>query len=343
MIFLRTDRADFPYHLTRFFTVYLPTQRNLSRSTIVAYRDVFRLLLTFIEKEKQIKPQDISLDHLDRNCIEQFLQWLKEKRNCSAKTCNQRLGAMNSFFTYLQYEQPDRAFQCQQCLSIRSMKVKEPPLRYLTIEGIEALLAQPDTSTRYGRRDLAILSLMYDSGARVQELSDLNLSDIRFIAPATVRLTGKGSKTRIVPLLTESERILSQYIRDFRLAERGKDVPLFMNRKGERISRFGIAYVLSKYADMARSQHPDRIPENISPHVIRHSKAMHLLQANVNLIYIRDLLGHSDVKTTEIYARADNTLKREALEKANPIKKDLGLPQWTEDDGLMEWLRNLGK
>ena len=197
---------------------------------------------------------------------------------------------------------------------------------------------QPDIKTKYGRRDLAILSLMYDTGARVQEIADIKIVHIRFSAPATIRITGKGDKTRVVPLLSRTEDILKQYIKDFKIDAGGNDAYLFQNRSGQQLSRFGISYILTKYADMARKVHPELIPEKLSPHCIRHSKAMHLLQANVNLVYIRDLLGHSSVTTTEIYARADTTLKREALEKANPA-----MPQWNSDDGLMEWLRTLGK
>ena len=163
------------------------------------------------------------------------------------------------------------------------------------------------------------------------------------LAPATGRITGKGDKTRVVPLLSRTEDILKQYIKDFKIDAGGNDAYLFQNRSGQQLSRFGISYILTKYADMARKVHPELIPEKLSPHCIRHSKAMHLLQANVNLVYIRDLLGHSSVTTTEIYARADTTLKREALEKANPIKDTPAMPQWNSDDGLMEWLRTLGK
>ena len=186
--------------------------------------------------------------------------------------------------------------------------------------------------------------LMYDTGARVQEISGVNLVDLRLISPATLRLTGKGNKTRVVPLLSKTSEILSYYIKDFKLKEQGDEVPLFQNRKHGRLSRFGISYILTYYADRAREHHPDLIPDRVSPHMFRHSKAMHLLQANVNIVYIRDLLGHESIKTTEVYARADNTLKRKALEKADPIKhKSLNFPDWNNDEDLMDWLRNLGK
>ena len=183
----------------------------------------------------------------------------KNERHYKANTCNQRLAALNSFFTYLQYEQPDMILQCQQCMSIPYMKTPEPPLKYLTIDGIQAIMDQPDTSTKYGRRDLAILSLMYDTGARVQEISGINLVDLRLISPATLRLTGKGNKTRVVPLLSKTSEILSYYIKDFKLKEQGDEVPLFQNRKHGRLSRFGISYILTYYADRAREHHPDLI------------------------------------------------------------------------------------
>lgn len=316
-------------------------QRNLSSNTISTYRYTFRLLLMFFDTEKGVKPNLLNLDMLNADMIEEFLLWLKNERHCGPSTCNQRLGALKSFFTYLQFALPDRILQCQQNLSIRQMKQPEPGIKYLTIEGIKILLEQPDTTTKYGRRDLALLSLMYDTGARVQEIADIRICHIRFSAPATIRLTGKGNKTRVVPILSRTENILKQYIKEFHLAEHGNETYLFQNRGGQQLSRFGIGYILTKYTNLAREKRPDLIPKTLSPHCIRHSKAMHLLQANVNLVYIRDLLGHTSVTTTEIYARADTALKREALEKANPIKDTPVMPQWKEDDGLMEWLRNL--
>lgn len=338
---MRTNHDDLAYHLTKFFTVYLPNQRNLSQGTIKVYRDVFRLLLVFLEKKKGIKPQKVTLDTMTRICIEEFITWIHEDRGCNPKTCNNRLAAIKSFFNYLQFEQPDRAFQCKEILDIRFMKAQDKELSYLTVEGIKKLLEQPDIKTKTGRRDLTILSVLYDTGARVQEISDLKLKDVRLIAPATVSITGKGGKTRIVPLLSETEKLLKQYISDFHIKEIGSDAPLFQNRDCEQLTRYGITYILNKYVKMARNEAPELIPDNISPHSIRHSKAMHLLQANVNIVYIRDLLGHSSVTTTEVYARADTTLKREALEKANPLKNRPAMPQWTDDEGLMEWLTNL--
>ena len=336
-------KKDFAYYLSRFLSVYLPGQRNVSNNTILSYKDTFRLILLFAKTEKGIPSNKLSISDLQRSFFEEFLQWLKSVRKNSISTCNQRLGAIHAFFIYLQYELPEAASQCQEILAMRTMKAPEGQLNYLSVDGISTLLAQPDMRTKAGRRDAALLSLMYDSGARVQEIADLTIGDVRFISPPTIKITGKGRKTRIVPLLSGPEKLLKAYMADYKLTQAASTRPLFCNRSGEKFTRAGIAYILKKYADMARKSAPNLIPDTVTPHCLRHSKAMHLLQANVNLIYIRDLLGHSEIATTEIYARADNTLKRQALEKASPISSQSQYPAWTDDDDLMTWLSTFGK
>lgn len=339
----KPSNKDFAYYLSRFLTVYLPSQRNLSTNTISSYRDTFKLFLSYCSETLNISPNNIVIANITKTVVDDFIFWLENTRNCSKSTCNSRLGAFHSFFSYLQYEAPEYAYQCQQVLSIRTKKVPEPAINYLTVDGVKALLEQPDTSTKSGIRDLAILTLMYDTGARVSELTNIRVSDIRLNSPATIRLTGKGRKTRIVPLLSNTATIISNYIKIHNIDNNDSSCFLFLNREGKPLSRFGIGYILDKYCNSARKAYPSLIPDTFSPHCLRHSKAMHLLQAGVNLVYIRDLLGHVSVKTTEVYAKADDTFKREALEKANPLKTDTQFPQWTEDNDLMDWLRNIGK
>lgn len=339
----RNGKKDFAYHLSRFLSVYLPGQRNVSTNTVLSYKDTFKLILLFAKDEKKLLSNQLSISDLTRSFFEEFILWLKSCRKCSVSTCNQRLGAIHAFFIYLQYEMTEVAAQCQGILSIRTAKAPETQLNYLSVEGITVLLAQPDISTKSGKRDAALLSLLYDSGARVQEIVDLTIGDVRFISPATIKLTGKGKKIRIVPLLSGSESLLRIYMKAYKLEQVDSTHPLFCNRSGVKFTRAGIAYTLKKYADMARNVSPNLIPETVTPHCLRHSKAMHLLQANVNLIYIRDLLGHSEIKTTEIYARADTTLKRKALEKASPVNQLIQYPTWTDDDDLMAWLNSFGK
>lgn len=216
-----------------------------------------------------------------------------------------------------------------------------PTVGYLTKELLAQILAQPDLRTREGRRDAVLLSVLYDTGARVQELIDLNASDVRLDPPAQVRLMGKGRKMRAVPLMDATVQILRDHRRDNGLdrPEHG-DLPLFQNRQGERLSRSGIRYLLRKYVEAVRHDHPG-FTQPVSPHSLRHTKGMHLLQSGVPLEIIRDFLGHVDVKTTQIYARANLEMKRKALEKVTDATTLPKIPSWKQNKTLLEWLHSL--
>jgi integrase/recombinase XerD len=335
--------TDFSKHLTDFFTKYLTHERGLSSNTVVSYRDTFVLLITFIEREKRIKPEKLELISITKKLIVEFLDWLQSQRGSSIATRNQRLGAIHSFFKYVQYQRPDALYEYQQIMSIQIKKVNKPLMSYLTIDGIRLLLKQPDVSTKKGRRDLALLSLLYDTGARVQEVIDLTPAVIRFNKPATILLKGKGDKSRVVPLLDDQVNILKQYMAERKLLEPfANQYPLFANSYHQKLTRAGVTNILLKYVKKARQETPDLIPEKISCHSLRHSKAMHLLQAGINLVYIRDILGHVSVQTTETYARADANLKREALEKAYVNVKPAEAPDaiWIGNSELKTWLNS---
>ena len=206
------------------------------------------------------------------------------------------------------------------------------------------LLKKPDKMTKNGRRNIVLLSLLYDSGARVQELADLKVGDIRIASPSTVKLMGKGDKTRIVPLMKPMSKLLNHYLQENNLIEPHTfDYPLFRNRSKDKLTRAGIAYIVKKYACTAIKEAPGLFPDKLSPHCFRHSKAIHLLQSGVNLIYIRDFLGHVDIQTTEIYARIDGEMKRKALEKSNNNVVSSEMPEWQNNANLMNWLKNIGK
>ena len=191
---------------------------------------------------------------------------------------------------------------------------------------------------------MVLLSLLYDSGARVQELADLKVGDIRVSPPSTAKLTGKGNKKRIVPLMKPMSELLRQYLKENDLLEPYFfDYPLFCNRSKNKLTRAGIAYIVKKYIGEATNKAPGLFPNKLSPHCFRHSKAIHLLQSGVNLIYIRDFLGHVDVQTTEIYARIDGEMKRKALEKNNNNIVSNKMPEWQSNAELMTWLKNIGK
>lgn len=335
--------TDFAYQLSRYLGQYLPTRRGASPLTVRSYRDTFTLFLQFCEEWEHIVPEKLVLDMMSVDRIEAFLGWLEGTRHSSVATRNQRMAALHAFVRYLETAMPERLHQWQQILAMPRKRQPQAAMNYFTLAGVQAVLAMPNPATRAGRRDLVLLSVLYDTGARVQEIADLRAKDVRLVQPATIQLTGKGRKSRIVPLMTPTAALLGQYMAEVRLDDpvHGPH-PLFPSRSGEKLTRAGITFVVKKYADQARVQHPEGIPDTVSPHVFRHSKAMHLLQAGVNLVYIRDLLGHVSISTTEVYARADSEMKRHALESAYPTEASVMMPPWQENTELLVWLKSLG-
>ena len=263
--------TDFAYYLTEFLSKHLPGTVGLSPNTIMSYRDTFSIFLEFCSKHKKTAPEKFSLDNLDRKLIEEYLQWLEKTRNCIASTRNVRLAAFHSFCRYLQMEFPDYIHQAQQILSIPMKRTKRVSVEYITLDAMKLLLEMPDKTTKEGRKDMILLSLLYDSGARVQELADLKVGDIRTVSPPTVKLTGKGGKSRIVPLMKPMADLLKQYLRENNLREPYTfDYPLFSNRSRNKLTRAGIAYIVKKYADEAIKEAPQLFPDKLSPHSFRH-------------------------------------------------------------------------
>jgi site-specific recombinase XerD len=336
--------TDFAYFLTSYLSKYLPGEVGASSNTIHSYRDTFSILIKYCVSKMNIPAEKLTLHQLDRNFIEDFLNWIEEERKCSISTRNQRLAAIHAFFKYLQLEQPHALYQYQQILAIPMKKARKKSINYLTLEAIKNLLDMPNRNTKGGRRDLVLLSLIYDTGARVQEVADVRVADVRVHPPATVQLTGKGNKSRIGPLMEPMAKLIEQYLKDSKLhLPHCNEYPLFRNNEGNKLTRSGIAYILKRYFGKAKELFPECFPDTISPHVLRHSKAMHLLQSGVNLIYIRDLLGHVNVQTTEVYAKADSNMKRKALEEAYADVVSNELPEWQRNADLLEWLQNLGR
>lgn len=333
--------TDFAQALTTYLSIYLPGQKNVSPHTIHSYRDTFKLLLGYCQGVRGLAIERLSLRELDDKFIIDFLEWLETARQNQIATRNQRLACIHAFYRYLQAEDPVGLWSYQKILALPMKRTPRPAIPHLMPEALQVVLAQPDRATRNGRRDATLLAVLYDTGARVQELLDLRIRDIRLEPPPLITLTGKGNKTRQVPLMSPTARLIKQYLDEWQLVQMGTlDNPVFFNRQRQKMTRAGVAFILDKYANAAR-QHSTGIPEHVSPHMLRHSKAMHLLQAGVNLVYIRDLMGHADIATTEIYAKADTELKRKALEQAYPSLISDELPDWTKDDALLEWLNQL--
>ncbi|MEP6651201.1 MAG: tyrosine-type recombinase/integrase, partial [Lapillicoccus sp.] len=259
---------------------------------MASYRDAMKLLLTWLRDSEAISPERLRLTDIDRPRILRFLDWLEAERGCSATTRNQRLAVIKSFCRYTAVEQPDRLDQVTQILAIRQKKTPAPQLGHLSGDEIKALLAEPGTANARALRDTALLALAYDTAARVQELCDLDVADIRRSDPMTVTIRGKGSKIRYVPVMDPTARLLTDYLqrRDPHPGLGADADPLFHGPNHTRLTRSGIAKLLARHVSSVRARDPNwgpRLP--VTPHTLRRTRAMHLIQAGVNLIYIRDL------------------------------------------------------
>lgn len=331
--------TDFGVCVSDYFTKHLVGVRNLSSNTVKSYRDTFYLLLLYLSDELRMKVENTHLSCITDKTIYGFLDWLENSRGNSTSTRNVRLAAIHAFYRYALMQYPEMLLVCQRILAIPQKEAIRAAVNYLSEDILKELLSLPDQSNRYGMRDTALMCLLYDSGARVQEIIDLSLLDVRLETLPTVRLLGKGKKVRIVPLMNQTAGILKKYLLAWDFSATIKpDDPLFVNHQGNRLTRPGITYVLNKYMSQIASQTNQK---PLTPHILRHSKAMHLLRAEVNLNYIRDFLGHVHTDTTEIYARADAETKRKALEKASPDLCLKGKTSWQKNNSLMTWLQSL--
>ena len=331
--------TDFATYLTEFLKVYLPGRRELSENTIMSYRDTFRFFLIFSEEQLKIPSEKLKIADITEEVIIRFLRWLKTERKNSVSTRKQRLAAIHVFAHFLKTRKPEHLLEYQKILDVRVKGEGQRNIAYLSPEEIKEILDAPDLNDYYGKRDMVMLALLYDSAARVQEICDLTVGSLRLAKPSTVTITGKGKKTRIVPLMPETAEALRRYLIENKLnTPEKREYPLFINHQKGKLSRAGVTYILNKYGDIARKKIPT-LPV-ISPHMLRHSKAMHLLKAGTNLIYIRDFLGHSQIATTEVYAKADSDMKRTAIEQSSP-KLTPNLEDWTQDVSLMSMLTDL--
>ncbi|RKL61324.1 integrase [Thermoanaerobacteraceae bacterium SP2] len=298
---------------------------------VSSYSDAFILFFRYCDEVAHIRQDKLTFKKINKHLVEGFCEWLEAENGCSVSTRNQRLAALHALFRYIQTESPEHISLCRDILSIRMKKTQKIPPKFLPIEAIKMLLATPDMHSKEGRRDLAVLTLLYDTAARVQELIDLCVGDVSLAVHSTVKLTGKGNKVRLVPILPETANIIRLCMKENQLNKpQCAELPLLTNKSHCKLTRVGITYILNKYVSKARKTAPELFPEPISPHILRHSKATHLLMGDVNLIYIRDLLGHVSVVTTEIYAKTNPEFMRKAIEKvaANTSPKN----NYTEEE-----------
>lgn len=301
--------------LESFFQRRLLEQRNVSPLTVATYRDALRLLVRYASARLQREPYRLEVRDLDRDVVLGFLEHVERERGNGPRTRNARLTAIRSFFRHVAVSDPAALAVAQRVLDIPSKRTVLRAPRHLSTLAIDALLNAPDQQTPRGRRDYALLLLLARTGARVSEAIGVNVADLQLERPPQVRLRGKGRKERVLPLAPDLARTLDRLCKE-RGLERGGQVPIFIGARGERLTRFGAIHVVRRAVRLGVAQAPDLARSKVSPHLLRHSLAMRLLQAGTDLVTIQAWLGHANVTTTHRYAEADAAMMRHSLERA---------------------------
>jgi site-specific recombinase XerD len=323
-----------------FLTDFLPCQRNMSSHSLHSYRDSLKLLLKFVAGKKG-DPSTLTVEHVTVERVTAFLRHLESDRKNRASTRNVRLSAIHSFFRYVGTQYPEHLAQTQHLLGIPFKRIETREIQHLNFAELQAVLGGINRSTRQGQRDFTLLSLLFNTGARVSEIVGLQATDIQLTEPPSVRLYGKGRKERICPLWPETAQLVLKL-----LEEQG--VPLdrpeaiFRNRYGARLTRFGVRTILRKHVENAARRVPSLKHKRLHPHSIRHSTAVHLLRSGVDLSTIAHWMGHASLNTTNKYLSLDLDAKREALAKAKPLMKSGSKAgAWRRNTNLIAWLEKL--
>ena len=332
------DVADFPALLQSFFTTRLMTQRRVSPHTIASYRDTFRLLLQFVEKRLHKPPSGLALTDLDPSLIGAFLDELEKDRGNGARSRNLRLTAIRSFYRYAAYEEPTQSGLIQRILAMPAKRYEKKLIGFLTRPEIDAILAVPDLNTWSGRRDRAFLLVAVQTGLRLSEMTSLHTPDVVLGTGAHIRCMGKGRKERCTPLTKQGVDALKRWLREPR--RNAADI-LFPSARGTRLSADGVQFLLAKHVAAAGQKCPSLKNKRVTPHVLRHSAAMELLQAGVDRSVIALWLGHESIETTQIYLDADLALKEKALAKIPPMAKGKAAGRYRPDDKLLAFLKSL--
>lgn len=328
--------STFPALLEAFFTDRLMRQRHVSPHTLISYRDTFRLLLRYAQQRLGKAPSDFSMTDLDTPLLGAFLDHLEQHRHNSARSRNVRLAAIHSFFRYVASQAPEHSALAQRVLAMPSKRYARRPITFLTRGEVEALLAAPDLTTRGGRRDRALLLLAAQTGLRAAELVGLRCQDIVLGPGAHVSCHGKGRKARCTPLRKETVAVLRGWLRERQGAPAD---PAFPNARGGVLSHDGLQYLLEKHLARARCCCPSLAQKHVTPHTLRHSLAMELLQHGVDRAVIALWLGHESVETTSMYLHADLTLKEQALSRTSPTQAPIR--RYQPEDRVLSFLRSL--
>jgi site-specific recombinase XerD len=328
--------ATLPRLLHGFFHDWLVEQRNISPHTVMSYRDTWRLFLRFVAERRKRSVAKLTTEQITAEDVLAFLQHCEQDRKVSIGTRNCRLSALRSFFAFVSAREPLLAAQCSEVLRIPTKRAPHRVLRSMEPEEVKAILAQPDRNTLDGQRDHVLLSLLYNTGLRIQEALNLSPKDVRLTPPAQIHVIGKGQKERICPLWPETVAILKALLKRQPKEEQER---IFVNRYGDPLGASGVRFKLHRYVKAAAREIPSLTDKRVSPHLFRHTTAVHLVASGVDITVIRSLLGHADLNTTNHYAQANLETKRRALDTVNnrPNKP----PRWRRESGLLEWLDSL--
>jgi integrase/recombinase XerD len=323
-----------------YFRNYLINERNCSKNTIASYRDTVSLLLNYICSRLNKGADALSIMDINTEVVLGFLDYLEAERHNSARTRNQRLFTIKNFFRYIVRLNPELLEECERVCQINTKKVPHKVIESLKTDEVDEIIKSPDVSTKYGIRDHALLLLMHNTGARVQEICDLKIADLTQGDDPQVLITGKGRKQRVTPIWGETLIALQNY-----LATRDKtedNMPLFLNVKGKGITRFGIGYILKKYTDIASKICNSLQKTKISPHTLRHTTALNLIQSGVDIVVVKEWLGHADIQTTMLYLEINIEMKQEALKKcpAPKVTSNKSDIKWRQP-AVFEFLKGL--
>ena len=316
---------DFSYYLSKFLKDYLIIERNMSSHTIRSYKKTFQILIDYLVNIKAFKLKDITFENVTREVIIEFLTYLEEDKKNSIRTRNQRLASLKSFYQYCAIDEIDNLDNIRKILGIKAKKEIKKVMNYLTEEELQKIFNSIDTSTNKGRRNLTLLTLLYDTASRASEIINLKVEDIH-LEEKYIVLTGKGNKQRIVSMMEQTKKLLINYIKENNIQE-----GYLFNKNGKKMNNEFIKDIIKSSIKSEKT---------ISPHTFRHTRAVHLLDKGVNIIYIQELLGHTSINTTMEYAKVIEKTKFEAIEKASP-KIDNTLPDWNNDEDLLSQLLSL--
>ena len=328
--------ADFARLLTVFFGNHLMQQREASPHTVASYRDTFRLLVRYAQRELNKQPSELALEDFDTAFLGDFLSHLESERGNGARSRNTRLAAIRSFFHHVALHQPQHAALAQRVLAMPSKRHLRSPVAWLDRDEVEALLGAPDPRTHFGRRDRTLLTVAVQTGLRASELIGLRCRDVQLGTGAHVRCHGKGRKERHTPLRQDAAAMLKAWLGE----RRGEpDDPVFPNQRGRALSHDSLAYLLEKHLATARAVRPSLAKKRVTPHCLRHTAAMDLLANGVDRAVIALWLGHESIETTSIYLHADLELKERAMDKTSP--SGIRPARYRPDDDLLAFLDSL--